>query len=190
MFFVTFHHLVVGLVAGIGTLCAVSAIAAYASTYFVGGAKLREHLDRASFIAACACLPLMPIAVLSGTFATGAPGEDAMTYNKFLFSGLTAGFLASMIIGRWRFGPAIWLDSKLGPLQTTCAVGVLGSIFVLGSIGSKITLGESTLDFLPFWPEFATSIAVNQWFGLALFLLSIGCVFSAFKLGPATERLS
>ncbi len=118
-----------------------------------------------------------------------SPGADAMSYNKFLFTGLTIGFLISMLLGRWRFGPTVWLDSRLGLLQTVCAAGALASITVLGSIGAKMSLGESTLDILPFWPSFDESIVVNQWFSFAMFALGLGVMVAAFMLGPKTERL-
>ena len=152
MFSQTLHHLVVGLTTGIATLACLCAIAAWVSNYFVGAKNARTHLDTASYIAAIAALPLLPIAVLSGTMAMSDPASDAMSYNKFLFAGLTTGFLASMVIGRWRFGPGVWNDSRLALLQAISAIGALASITVLGSIGAKMTLGESTMDVLPFWP--------------------------------------
>jgi hypothetical protein len=70
-----------------------------------------------------------------------------------------------------------------------CAAGALGSITVLGSIGAKMSLGESTLDILPFWPSFDESIVVNQWFSIAMFVLGLVAMVAAFMLGPKTERL-
>ena len=94
-----------------------------------------------------------------------------------------------MLLGRWRFGPAIWLNSRLGLLQMVCAAGALASITVLGSIGAKMSLGESTLDIFSFWPSFDESIVVNQWFSIAMFALGLGAMVAAFILGPDTERL-
>ena len=171
MFSQTLHHLVVGLTTGIATLACLCAIAAWVSNYFVGAKNARAHLDIASYIAAIAALPLLPIAVLSGTMAMSDPASDAMSYNKFLFSGLTTGFLASMVIGRWRFGPGVWNDSRLSLLQAISAIGALASITVLGSIGAKMTLGESTMAVLPFWPKFDDSVVVNEWLSVVLLLL-------------------
>ena len=190
MFSQTLHHLVVGLTTGIATLACLCAIAAWVSNYFVGAKNARAHLDIASYIAAIAALPLLPIAVLSGTMAMSDPASDAMSYNKFLFAGLTTGFLASMVIGRWRFGPRIWNDSRLSLLQAISAIGALASITVLGSIGAKMTLGESTMDVLPFWPKFDDSVVVNEWLSLVLLLLGIVAMVVAFRLGPKTERIS
>ncbi|MAJ18240.1 MAG: hypothetical protein CMA06_00170 [Euryarchaeota archaeon] len=189
MYAITFHHLLVGLSTGIATLACASALGAWISTYFVGGSKARGHLDKTAYIAGLAAIPLIFLSVLSGTSAMSSPGADAMSYNKFLFTGLTIGFLVSMLLGRWRFGPAIWLNSRLGLLQMVCAAGALGSITVLGSIGAKMSLGESTLDILPFWPSFDESIVVNQWFSIAMFVLGLGAMVAAFMLGPKTERL-
>ena len=189
MFSQTLHHLVVGLTTGIATLACLCAIAAWVSNYFVGAKNARSHLDTASYIAAIATLPLLPIAVLSGTMSMSDPASDAMSYNKFLFAGLTTGFLASMVIGRWRFGPGVWNDSRLALLQAISAIGALASITVLGSIGAKMTLGESTMDILPFWPAFDDSIVVNEWFSLVLLIIGLVAMFAAFMLGPKVERL-
>ncbi len=189
MFSQTLHHLVVGLTTGIATLACLCAIAAWVSNYFVGAKNARAHLDTASYIAAIATLPLLPIAVLSGTMSMSDPASDAMSYNKFLFAGLTTGFLASMVIGRWRFGPGVWNDSRLALLQAISAIGALASITVLGSIGAKMTLGESTMDILPFWPAFDDSIVVNGWFSLVLLIIGLVAVVAAFMLGPKVERL-
>ena len=189
MFSQTLHPLVVGLTTGIATLACLCAIAAWVSNYFVGAKNARAHLDTASYIAAIAALPLLPIAVLSGTMAMSDPASDAMSYNKFLFAGLTTGFLASMVIGRWRFGPGVWNDSRLALLQAISAIGALASITVLGSIGAKMTLGESTMDILPFWPAFDDSIVVNQWFSLVLLIIGLVAMVAAFMLGPKVERL-
>jgi len=190
MFAQTLHHLVVGLTTGVTTLACLCAIAAWVSNYFVGAKNARAHLDTAAYIAAIAALPLLPIAVLSGTMAMSDPANDAMSYNKFLFTGLTTGFLASMVIGRWRFGPGVWNEPKLALLQAISAIGALASITVLGSIGAKMTLGESTMDILPFWPAFDASVVVNEWISLVLLILGLAAMVAAFMLGPKAERIS
>ena len=189
MFSTTLHHLVVGLTTGIATLACLCAIAAWVSNYFVGAKHIRSHLDTASYIAAIAAIPLLPIAVLSGTMAMSDPASDAMSYNKFLFAGLTTGFLASMVIGRWRFGPGVWNDSRISLLHAISAIGALASITVLGSIGAKMTLGESTMDILPFWPEFDDSVVVNEWLSVVLLVLGLAAMAVAFMLGPKIEHI-
>ena len=189
MFSTTLHHLVVGLTTGIATLACLCAIAAWVSNYFVGAKHIRSHLDTASYIAAIAAIPLLPIAVLSGRMAMSDPASDAMSYNKFLFAGLTTGFLASMVIGRWRFGPGVWNDSRISLLQAISAIGALASITVLGSIGAKMTLGESTMDILPFWPEFDDSVVVNEWHSVVLLILGLAAMAVAFMLGPKIEYI-
>lgn len=189
MFSTVFHHLIVGLATGIVTLSCASAIGAWISTYFVGGSKARAYLDRTAYMAGVVAVPMLPLAVLSGTMAMSNPGGDALSYNKFLFTGLTTGFLISMLVGRWRFGPGIWVESRLSILQIICATGALVSITILGSIGAKMSLGESTLDIFPFYPSFEDSIVVNQWLAIVLFLLGLAATVISFMLGPKVERL-
>lgn len=189
MFSTVFHHLIVGLATGIVTLSCASALGAWISTYFVGGSKARAYLDRTAYMAGVVAVPMLPLAVLSGTMAMSNPGGDALSYNKFLFTGLTTGFLISMLVGRWRFGPGVWVESRLSILQVICAAGALASISILGSIGAKMSLGESTLDIFPFYPSFEDSIVVNQWLALVLFLLGLAAMAVSFMLGPEVERL-
>ena len=189
MFSTVFHHLIVGLATRIVTLSCASAIGAWISTYFVGGSKARAYLDRTAYMAGVVAVPMLPLAVLSGTMAMSNPGGDALSYNKFLFTGLTTGFLISMLVGRWRFGPGIWVESRLSILQIICATGALASITILGSIGAKMSLGESTLDIFPFYPSFEDSIVVNQWLAIVLFLLGLAAMVISFMLGPKVERL-
>jgi hypothetical protein len=64
----------------------------------------------------------------------------------------------------------------------------LTSIMILGSIGSKITLGESTLDILPFWPEFMNSIVINQWVSLFLVIIGVSSVIISFKMMDSSNK--
>ena len=105
-----------------------------------------------------------------------------LTFN----SGIAFGFTASYFFGRMRFGPDVWETPNLAMLQMISAVFSLSSIMILGSIGSKITLGESTLDFLPFWPEFASSIVINQW--LSLLLLIVGIISLVISLRTTSVK--
>jgi hypothetical protein len=59
---------------------------------------------------------------------------------------------------------------------------------ILGSIGSKITLGESTLDIFPFWPDFMNSIVINQWFSLLLVIF--GLISVVISLRSSTIKFS
>ena len=53
-----------------------------------------------------------------------------------------------------------------------------------------MTLGESTMDVLPFWPKFDDSVVVNEWLSVVLLLLGIVAMVVAFRLGPKIERIS
>ena len=94
-----------------------------------------------------------------------------------------------MVIGRWRFGPGVWNDSRLSLLQVISAIGALASITVLGSIGAKMTLGESTMDILPFWPEFDDSVVVNEWLSVVLLIFGLAAMIAAFRFGPKVNRI-
>ena len=187
MFMTAFHHLVVGLVAGSGVIMGVCAVLVWLSSYISNLESSKSTLDRAAYVASIFTLIVIPLAMISGNYSSTNSG-GAMFYNKFLFSGIAFGFTSSYLVGRVRFGPELWKYSSLANLQMISALFSLTSIMILGSIGSKITLGESTLDILPFWPDFMNSIVINQW--LSLFLVIIGFISVVISLRSSPMRFS
>ena len=187
MFMTAFHHLVVGLVAGSGVIMGVCAVLVWLSSYISNLESSKSTLDRAAYVASIFTLIVIPLAMISGNYSSTNSG-GAMFYNKFLFSGIAFGFTSSYLVGRVRFGPELWKYSSLAKLQMISALFSLTSIMILGSIGSKITLGESTLDILPFWPDFMNSIVINQW--LSLFLVIIGLISVVISLRSSPMRIS
>jgi hypothetical protein len=179
MYAIPFHHMIVGLAAGAGTLMGLCAFLAWLSNYVSNLESSKSTLDKASYAASILTLVALPLAMFSGYYSDSDPTGSAILYNKFIFSGIAIGFTASYIVGRARFGSDLWDHSALANLQMLSALFSLTAIMILGSIGSKITLGESTLDILPFWPEFMNSIVINQW--VSLFLLLIGAVSVVFS---------
>ena len=172
MFMTAFHHLVVGLVAGSGVMMGICAILVWLSSYISNLESSKLTLDRAAYVASIFTMIVIPLAMISGNYSSTNSG-DAIFYNKFLFSGIAFGFSASYFVGRVRFGPEVWDHSSLSNLQMISASFALTSIIILGSIGSKITLGESTLDIFPFWPDFMNSIVINQWFSILLVIFGL-----------------
>tara|TARA_B100000965_G_scaffold231168_1_gene193588 strand:- start:362 stop:937 length:576 start_codon:yes stop_codon:yes gene_type:complete len=172
MFMTALHHLVVGLVAGSGVMMGICAILVWLSSYISNLESSKLTLDRAAYVASIFTMIVIPLAMISGNYSSTNSG-GAIFYNKFLFSGIAFGFSASYFVGRVRFGPEVWDHSSLSNLQMISASFALTSIIILGSIGSKITLGESTLDIFPFWPDFMNSIVINQWFSILLVIFGL-----------------
>ncbi len=187
MFMTAFHHLVVGLVAGSGVIMGICAILVWLSSYISNLESSKTTLDRAAYVASIFTMVVIPLAIISGNFSSTNSG-GAIFYNKFLFSGIALGFSASYFVGRVRFGPELWNHSSLANLQMISALFALTSIMILGSIGSKITLGESTLDIFPFWPDFMNSIVINQWFSLLLVIF--GLISVVISLRSSTIKFS
>ena len=187
MFMTAFHHLVVGLVAGSGVIMGICAILVWFSSYISNLESSKTTLDRAAYVASIFTMVVIPLAIISGNFSSTNSG-GAIFYNKFLFSGIALGFSASYFVGRVRFGPELWNHSSLANLQMISALFALTSIMILGSIGSKITLGESTLDIFPFWPDFMNSIVINQWFSLLLVIF--GLISVVISLRSSTIKFS
>ncbi|MCP2502772.1 MAG: hypothetical protein ACKVIE_03990 [Candidatus Poseidoniales archaeon] len=190
MYAITFHHMVVGLAAGAGTLMGICALLAWLSRYISNLESSQSTLDKASYAASILTLVAIPLAMFSGYYSVSEPAGSAILYNKFVFSGIAMGFTASYIAGRVRFGPDLWANHALGNLQMLSALFGLTAIMILGSIGSKITLGESTLDLLPFWPEFMNSIVINQWISLFLLILGVSSVIFSFRIMKSIKPIS
>jgi hypothetical protein len=178
-----FHHLVVGLVAGSGVMMGICAILVWLSSYISNLESSKITLDRAAYVASIFTMIVIPLAMISGNYSSTNSG-GAIFYNKFLFSGIAFGFSASYFVGRVRFGPEVWNHSSLANLQMISASSALASIIILGSIGSKITLGESTLDIFPFWPDFMNSIVINQWFSILLVIFGFISVVISLRSSP------
>ena len=183
MFMTAFHHLVVGLVAGSGVMMGICAILVWLSSYISNLESSKITLDRAAYVASIFTMIVIPLAMISGNYSSTNSG-GAIFYNKFLFSGIAFGFSASYFVGRVRFGPEVWNNSSLANLQMISASSALASIIILGSIGSKITLGESTLDIFPFWPDFMNSIVINQWFSILLVIFGFISVLISLRSSP------
>lgn len=183
MFMTAFHHLVVGLVAGSGVMMGICAILVWFSSYISNLESSKITLDRAAYVASIFTMIVIPLAMISGNYSSTNSG-GAIFYNKFLFSGIAFGFSASYFVGRVRFGPEVWDNSSLANLQMVSASFALTSIIILGSIGSKITLGESTLDIFPFWPDFMNSIVINQWFSILLVIFGFISVVISLRSSP------
>lgn len=183
MFMTAFHHLVVGLVAGSGVMMGICAILVWLSSYISNLESSKITLDRAAYVASIFTMIVIPLAMISGNYSSTNSG-GAIFYNKFLFSGIAFGFSASYFVGRVRFGPEVWDNSSLANLQMVSASFALTSIIILGSIGSKITLGESTLDIFPFWPDFMNSIVINQWFSILLVIFGFISVVISLRSSP------
>ena len=183
MFMTALHHLVVGLVAGSGVMMGICAILVWLSSYISNLESSKLTLDRAAYVASIFTMIVIPLAMISGNYSSTNSG-GAIFYNKFLFSGIAFGFSASYFVGRVRFGPEVWNNSSLANLQMISASSALASIIILGSIGSKITLGESTLDIFPFWPDFMNSIVINQWFSILLVIFGFISVLISLRSSP------
>ena len=188
MYAIPFHHMIVGLSAGAGTLMGICAFLAWLSNRVSNLESSKSTLDKASYAASILTLVTLPLAMFSGYYSVSDPTGSAIFYNKFIFSGIAIGFTSSYIAGRIRYGTEIWDHPALANLQMLSALFGLTSIMILGSIGSKITLGESTLDILPFWPEFMNSIVINQWVSLFLVIIGVSSVIISFKMMDSSNK--
>jgi protein-S-isoprenylcysteine O-methyltransferase Ste14 len=180
--------MIVGLSAGAGTLMGICAILAWLSNRVSNLESSKSTLDKASYAASILTLVTLPLAMFSGYYSVSDPTGSAIFYNKFIFSGIAIGFTSSYIAGRIRYGAEIWDHPALANLQMLSALFGLTSIMILGSIGSKITLGESTLDILPLWPEFMNSIVINQWVSLFLVIIGVSSVIISFKMMDSSNK--
>ena len=86
MYAIPFHHMIVGLSAGAGTLMGICAILAWLSNRVSNLESSKSTLDKASYAASILTLVTLPLAMFSGYYSVSDPTGSAIFYNKFIFS--------------------------------------------------------------------------------------------------------
>ena len=193
----TFHAAMAEVVVGsmvLATLCAVGCAIAAIFPNIAGGRLSSERImvtmDKASIAGALLGLVFMPIAALSGSFAADNVVNNALLYNKFVYTGLAFGFWASFIIGRVRLGPGVWQHRSLSALQGATAVMALLMTTMASSIGGKLVRGEALFDIMPVWLPSDSATVLNPILSAVLLLVGIAALVVVFRLGPKAERIS
>ena len=193
----TFHAAIDEVVVGsmvLATLCAVGCAIAAIFPNIAGGRLSSERvmvtMDKASIAGALLGLVFMPIAALSGSFAADNVVNNALLYNKFVYTGLAFGFWASFVIGRVRLGPRVWQHRSLSVLQGTTAAMAMLMTTMASSIGGKLVRGESIFDIMPVWLPSDSATVLNPILSAVLLLVGIAALVVVFRLGPETERIS
>ena len=193
----TFHAAMAEVVVGtmvLATLCAVGCAIAAIFPNIAGGRLSSERImvtmDKASIAGALLGLVFMPIAALSGSFAADNVVNNALLYNKFVYTGLAFGFWASFVVGRVRLGPGVWQHRSLSALQGATAVMALLMTTMASSIGGKLVRGESLFDIMPIWLPSDSATVLNPILSAVLLLVGIAALVVVFRLGPRAERIS
>ena len=193
----TFHAAMAEVVVGsmvLATLCAVGCAIAAIFPNIAGGRLSSERvmvtMDKASIAGALLGLVFMPIAALSGSFAANNVVNNALLYNKFVYTGLAFGFWASFVIGRVRLGPGVWQHRSLSVLQGATAAMAMLMTTMASSIGGKLVRGESIFDIMPVWLPSDSATVLNPILSAVLLLVGIAALVVVFRFGPETERIS
>ena len=192
----TFHAAMAEIVVGSMVLASPCAIGCSVGSIFpniLGGRLFSERMmltmDRASIAGASLGLAFIPIAALSGSFAADNTVNNALLYNKFVYTGLAAGFWAAFVIGRIRLGPRLWEHRSLSVLQGATATMAILMTTMASSIGGKLVRGESLFDIMPIWLPSDSATVLNPIVSIVLLLVGTGSLFAVFKLGPKAERI-
>ncbi|HIG37821.1 MAG TPA: hypothetical protein EYQ15_00680 [Candidatus Poseidoniales archaeon] len=193
----TFHAAMAEVVVGsmvLATLCAVGCAIATIFPNIAGGRLSSERvmvtMDKASIAGALLGLVFMPIAALSGSFAADNVVNNALLYNKFVYTGLAFGFWASFVIGRIRLGPGVWQHRSLSALQGATAAIAMLMTTMASSIGGKLVRGESIFDIMPVWLPSDSATVLNPILSAVLLLVGIAALVVVFRFGPRAERIS
>jgi hypothetical protein len=192
----TFHAAMAEIVVGsmvLASLCAIGCSVGSIFPNILGGRLSSERMmltmDRASIAGASLGLAFIPIAALSGSFAADNTVNNALLYNKFVYTGLAAGFWAAFVIGRIRLGPRLWEHRSLSVLQGATATMAILMTTMASSIGGKLVRGESLFDIMPIWLPSDSATVLNPIVSIVLLLVGTGSLFAVFKLGPKAERI-
>ena len=192
----TFHAAMAEIVVGcmvLASLCAIGCATGSIMPNLLGGRlssdRMMLTMDKASIAGACLGLLFIPIAALSGSFAADNTVNNALLYNKFVYTGLAAGFWAAFVIGRIRLGPGLWEHRSLRALQGATAAMAILMTTMASSIGGKLVRGESLFDIMPIWLPSDTATVLNPIVSIVLMLIGIGSLFAVLRLGPQPERI-
>ena len=192
----TFHAAMAEIVVGsmvLASLCAIECSVGSIFPNILGGRLSSERMmltmDKASIAGASLGLAFIPIAALSGSFAADNTVNNALLYNKFVYTGLAAGFWAAFVIGRIRLGPRLWEHRSLSVLQGATATMAILMTTMASSIGGKLVRGESLFDIMPIWLPSDSATVLNPIVSIVLLLVGTGSLFAVFKLGPKAERI-
>ena len=192
----TFHAAMAEIVVGsmvLASLCAIGCSVGSIFPNILGGRLSSERMmltmDKASIAGASLGLAFIPIAALSGSFAADNTVNNALLYNKFVYTGLAAGFWAAFVIGRIRLGPRLWEHRSLSALQGATATMAILMTTMASSIGGKLVRGESLFDIMPIWLPSDSATVLNPIVSIVLLLVGTGSLFAVFKLGPKAERI-
>ena len=135
--------------------------------------RLHMQLDSAAYIASIFGILMVPLAIVTGYLtAESMGGQNGMSLNKMIFSGLCIGFWSGVISGRRLCGYRLWDHRGLAILQGCSALGGFGTTVILGSIGGELGRGETALDLLPFDLGIYTPPSIGIVPALVLFLFS------------------
>ena len=191
-----FHTAMAEIVVGsmvLASLCAIGCSVGSIFPNILGGRLSSERMmltmDKASIAGASLGLAFIPIAALSGSFAADNTVNNALLYNKFVYTGLAAGFWAAFVIGRIRLGPRLWEHRSLSVLQGATATMAILMTTMASSIGGKLVRGESLFDIMPIWLPSDSATVLNPIVSIVLLLVGTGSLFAVFKLGPKAERI-
>ena len=192
----TFHAAMAEIVVGsmvLASLCALGCASGSIMPSLLGGRlssdKMMLTMDKASIAGACLGLAFIPIAVLSGSFAADNTVNNALLYNKFVYSGLATGFWAGFVIGRIRLGPGLWEHRSLSALQGATAAMAILMTTMASSIGGKLVRGESLFDIMPIWLPADSATVLNPIVSIVMIIIGAGSLFAVLKLGPHMERI-
>ena len=192
----TFHTAMAEIVVGsmvLASLCAIGCSVGSIFPNILGGRLSSERMmltmDKASIAGASLGLAFIPIAALSGSFAADNTVNNALLYNKFVYTGLAAGFWAAFVIGRIRLGPRLWEHRSLSVLQGATATMAILMTTMASSIGCKLVRCESLFDIMPIWLPSDSATVLNPIVSIVLLLVGTGSLFAVFKLGPKAERI-
>ena len=173
----TFHAAMAEIVVGSMVLASLCAIGCAVGSIFPNllGRRLSSQsmmltMDKASIAGAFLGLMFIPIAALSGSFAADNTVNNALLYNKFVYTGLAAGFWAAFVIGRIRLGPGLWEHRSLSALQGVTATMAILMTTMASSIGGKLVRGESLFDIMPIWLPSDSATVLNPIVSIVLLL--------------------
>ena len=185
-----FHAISTEMVIGSFAVAALGSVICALSTLIpsIGSkipARLHSHLDSAAYVASIFGILMIPAAIVTGYLTSESMGgQNGMSLNKMIFSGLCIGFWSGVISGRRLCGYRLWDHRGLAFVQGFASTAGFGMTIILGSLGGLLGRGETALDLLPFDLGIYSPPSIGIVPALVLFLFSILALGSTLFLQP------
>ena len=166
----TFHAIFVEVLVGSFTLSGISFLLCLV---FNSNLKVLDWLDKGAHLGLFLGCLVLPLAIISGT-SSGSMETSELLAKKTVYSIATLGFSIGLLVNRWKTGSNVIHSKNLLLAHSSVGILTFGLVMITGSLGGKLTRGESLLDFAGIGG--VSYVAMPIWASIASILLALSII--------------